>query len=221
MEIVLVEDDERLANQLLPALEEAGLSVVWAKNVRSGLTTINEQRPSLVLLDLNLPDGSGLDLLRELRRRDGVPVIVLTARLLGEDKVAALDLGADDYVTKPFWNDELLARIRAVLRRQDRVRGPDRVLMFGQVHVDLEARTVQVGGVDAALTPTEYELLRYFLKREGEALRRDRLIEMVLLDEDASETTLRAHVSRLRQKLGEDGQRIRTVWGIGYRFDAS
>jgi two-component system response regulator MtrA len=220
VQIVLVEDDERLGEQLVPALEEAGYDARWARDVREGLRAIRDERPALVLLDLNLPDRSGFELLEELRERDSVPVIVLTARLLGEDKVRALDLGADDYVTKPFWNDELLARIRAILRRRDRVVQPDRVVVFGTVRVDLEARQVRVAGSPASLTPTEYELLRYFVQREGQALRRERLIDMVLLDDEASETTLRAHISRLRSKLGEDGNRIRTVWGIGYRFDA-
>ncbi|MCA9491780.1 MAG: response regulator transcription factor [Myxococcales bacterium] len=220
VKVLLIEDDERLAAQARPAIEGAGFECVWAPDALRGLSAVGEERPDLVLLDLMLPDRSGFSVLEELRSRSAIPVIVLTARVLGEDKVAALDLGADDYLTKPFWDQELIARIRAVLRRQRAVHDAE-VFAFGQVRIDLGSRNVQVDGVDVRLTPTEFNLLTYLLRRPGQALRSERIIDMVLLTEDASLPALQAQMSRLRRKLGEDGRRIQTVWGIGYRFDPS
>ncbi len=221
LRVLLVEDDVLLGQQLKPELERAGFEVFWSRSVRAGLADHQKLDPDVVLLDLMLPDGSGYALLETLRKESETPVIVISARILGEDKVRALDLGADDYVTKPFWTNELTARMRAVLRRHVTMREPNRNLVFGQVEIDLAAREVFVTGQRVSLTPTEFALLEFFLERPHQALRRERIIDSVLRNPDAATEALQTPISRLRKKLGEDGSRIQTVWGIGYRFDTS
>lgn len=216
--LVLIEDDERLARQLLPALAHAGYPSQWAATAGEGLEAIKLHDPDLVLLDLMLPDGSGFEVLRALRAGSAVPVIVLTARLLGQDKVRALDLGADDYITKPFWTEELCARIRAVLRRGVLSPSAPDCLRFGAVEIDVGARAISVAGERKHLTVTEYDLMIYLAKRPGRVVLREHLIDAVLPGEDSAFEALQAHISRLRRKLGEDGKAIVTVRGIGYRF---
>jgi two-component system response regulator MtrA len=217
--ILLVEDDLRLGEQLQPELERAGHQVTWKRDAKTGLNTFFELEPDVVLLDLMLPDGSGYNLLKAIRKESTTPVIVISARSLGEDKVRALDLGADDYVTKPFWTNELTARIRAVVRRLGGVREPAKESEFGDVSIDKVARLVYVSGVDVSLTPTEFELLTFFVDRPQQALRRERIIDAVFKNPDSATEALQTHISRLRKKLGIDGARIETVWGIGYRFN--
>lgn len=216
MHLLLVEDDEAIAEKLQHELEREGYACTWASTVAEGLTRLGSGRPELVLLDLNLPDGSGFDFLRKVREGSHIPIIVLTARLLGDDKVRALDLGADDYVTKPFWTNEVVARIRAVSRRHHLVPRPGMRLRFDDVVVDLSSMSASVSSNPAQLTPTEFDLLAYLLQHPDEALTQSRLADRVL--EDAPPDAVRVHVSRLRKKLGEAGARIETVWGIGYRF---
>lgn len=214
-DLLLVEDDPALGSLLAEDLDAAGYTCTWAPTLADARLVLGRDPVCLVLLDLMLPDGSGFDLLQEIRARSEVPVIVLTARTFSEDKVQGLDLGADDYVTKPFWTEELLARIRARLRRTapaEARRG------FGDVRVFTEARRVEVGGEDVRLTPTEYALLDTLLRQQGKAVRREELARASLEDGDSPDN-LQAHVSRLRKKLGPDGAWIRTVWGIGYRLD--
>ena len=217
--ILMVEDDLRLGEQLKPEIERAGHEVEWARDSRSGLAAFNEREPDIVLLDLMLPDGSGYNLLKTIRASASVPVIVISARSLGEDKVRALDLGADDYVTKPFWTNELTARIRAVARRLSGQRTSGRDAEIGDVSVDMVARKVFVANEPVSLTPTEYDLLKFFIDRPEQALRRERIIDSVFRNPDSATEALQTHISRLRKKLGRDGTRIETVWGIGYRFN--
>jgi DNA-binding response OmpR family regulator len=217
--ILLIEDDSTLGDLLRVELDRAGYECVWARDASTGLDAFHAHHPALVLLDLMLPDYSGFFVLERLREVSQVPVIVLTARHLSSDKVRGLDLGADDYMTKPFWNEELLARVRARLRRNTAPQAARRV-SFGAVCIDLDARTVTISGETEHLSPTEYALLVYLVERDGRAVRGEQLAEAVLTGEDTTRTALQTHVSRLRRKLGEDGQRIRTVWGIGYRFDS-
>ncbi|MBV70691.1 MAG: DNA-binding response regulator [Myxococcales bacterium] len=219
MKILLVEDDLRLGEQLKPEIERAGHHVHWARDARTGLSAFLENEPDVVLLDLMLPDGSGYTLLKKIRVNHTTPVIVISARSLGEDKVRALDLGADDYVTKPFWTNELTARIRAVVRRLGGSRDNVKDTAFGNVVVDMVARQVAIDGTTVALTPTEFELLRFFIERPKQALRRERIIDSVFRNPDSATEALQTHISRLRKKLGNDGSRIETVWGIGYRFN--
>lgn len=216
--ILLIEDDEKLGELLVEELTRASHTCVWCGDGETGLVELRSEPPDLVLLDLMLPGRWGFHVLEEIRRDSAVPVIVLTARLLGEDKVRALDLGADDYITKPFWTGELLARIRAVMRRAGGAVSVSPEAGFGAVRVNRQARQITVDGVDCELTPTEWALLSYFLDRPGQALRRDELIHAVLPGTGSARQALQTQVSRLRQKLGTDGERISTVWGIGYRF---
>lgn len=200
-------------------LRGAGWTVTWARSAYDG----RRRAPSdwdAILLDLGLPDGSGLDLLQELREAGSrVPVVVLTARVRGPDKVKALDLGADDYVTKPFWTDEVLARLRAVVRRSEgRAPAAARTVRIGGCVLNLDARRLTRGDQVVALTPTEYAILEYLAERIDRPVRRAQIGDAVLEVEDAHDSALQAHVSRLRRKLGPDAEHLQTVWGIGYRL---
>ena len=220
MKLLLIEDDAAIAEKLQKELSRAGHECAWVEGIRDGLRALDTERPELVLLDLMLSDGDGFDFLAEARTRSRVPIIVLSARLVSDDKVRALELGADDYVTKPFWTNELLARIRAVIRRHHAVPRPGVLCRFDEVVVDLSAMTAEVSGSPAQLTPTEFDLLAYLLQHPGEALSRERLVERVLSSDEATRDALRIHISRLRKKLGAAGARVETVWGVGYRFAA-
>lgn len=214
--ILVVEDDALTAQVIRDALTFFGYEVEVARDGEAALAQFVATEFDLVLLDLILPSVSGLEILAEVRRRSDVPVIILTARDEGEEKVAGLDLGADDYVTKPFRSDELLARVRARLRRLPG-RVADRVQTLGDVVIDLGARLVTVAGEPAHLTPTEFRLLEILVEHSGLTVLRDDLV-LALGGEDATEQALQTHVSRLRRKLGADGDRIKTAWGVGYRL---
>jgi len=214
--ILVVEDDALTAQVIRDALTFFGYEVELARDGEAAMALFVASEFDLVLLDLILPSVSGLEILAEVRRRSDVPVIILTARDEGEEKVAGLDLGADDYVTKPFRSDELLARVRARLRRLPG-RVADRVQTLGDVVIDLGAPLVTVAGEPAHLTPTEFRLLEILVEHLGLTVRRDDLV-LALGGEDATEQALQTHVSRLRRKLGADGDRIKTAWGVGYRL---
>jgi DNA-binding response OmpR family regulator len=222
--ILLIEDDPRLGAQLKPEIERAGYECHWCRDAASGLEAIEKTTPDLVLLDLMLPDQSGFEVLSILRKNSPIPVIVITARALGEDKIRALDLGADDYLTKPFWSDELAARMRAVMRRYGSVnteanKTDGETYEFGEVKVDWRAHSVFVQGKVCRLTPTQFSLLKYFIEREGQALASERIVAAVFQHETSATEALQTQISRLRKKLKVDGHCIKTVWGIGYRFD--
>jgi len=217
--ILLVEDDHELSKQILATLRAAGFEPTWWSAGRhvepdalAGL--------SLIILDLMLPDTYGLDILKELRATGAeVPVLVLSARNETADKVRALKLGADDYMTKPFWPQELVERVRARLRRPSMQRGD--ALALGKLHVDFASRTVEVAGQAVELTRVEFKLLTALARRPGVAFTRAWLVEHVLdPDREGSERTLDVHVSRLRKKLGSE-VKLETVWGIGYRLEGS
>lgn len=218
--LLVIEDDRRLGEALRAELRGAGWTVEWAKTGSSGLHRATSEAWDAILLDLGLPDRSGLEVLSSLRDEGSTtPVLVLTARVRGADKVKALDLGADDYVTKPFWTDEVLARLRAVLRRTGgRVPPSARTVRLGSCILNLDARRISRGDEAIALTPTEFSLLEYLAERLDRAVRREQISDDVLGLEEAHESTLQAHVSRLRRKLGPDADRLQTVWGIGYRL---
>lgn len=214
--ILLVEDDEALGAQIVEHLEGAGFELTW---VRDGDDALREDPEAfvLVVLDLMLPGTYGLDVLKRYRAESDVPVVILSAREDTSDKVRGLSLGADDYLTKPFWPEELVARVRARLRRPLLSRGD--VIELGPLRVDLGAREVRLGGAVVELTRVEHDILAALVKRPGMALTRAALVEAALdPDRQGNERTLDVHVSRLRKKLGEAGALIETVWGIGYRF---
>ncbi len=214
--VLLVEDDERLGRQVAAQLLRAGFQPTW---LRDGDAALREdpRAYALVVLDLMLPGAYGLDVLKAFRRTSEVPVLVLSARDDTADKVRALQLGADDYMTKPFWPEELAARVQARLRRPILQRA-DGVSM-GPLTVDLSARRVAVEGRDVDLTRVEFDLLAALCRRPGAAVPRERLAAEVLDPErDGTERTLDVHVSRLRKKLGAAAPCVATVWGVGYRL---
>lgn len=218
--LLVIEDDRRLGEALCAELRGAGWAVEWVRDGTRGEQRGKEEDWDAILLDLGLPDRSGYDVLAGLREvQSPTPVLVLTARVRGADKVKALDLGADDYVTKPFWTDELLARLRAVLRRSGGAApAKARTVRLGGSTLNLDARRLARGDEHIPLTPTEYEILVYLAERLDRAVRREQISDAVLGVEDASESALQSHISRLRRKLGPDAKRLQTVWGIGYRL---
>jgi DNA-binding response OmpR family regulator len=224
--VLLIEDEESIATPLVGALEREGFAVQHAANGRDGLDAAARDEIDLVLLDLMLPDMDGRDVCRELRRTSNVPVIMLTARGLETDRVVGLELGADDYVVKPFSVAELAARIRAVLRRTaERAASPRDVLSVGDVELDRRTWTARVGGQPLELARREFELLALLLDRAGEVVTREELMREVWDTEWMGATkTLDVHVSTLRKKLGDDPaapRYIHTVRGVGFRFAAA
>ena len=215
--ILVVEDDAQLGAQIVEHLEGAGWETTWLDD--GDAAAREDPAPyALVVLDLMLPGTYGLDVLKRYRLTSDVPVLILTARDHPADRVRGLELGADDYVTKPFWPEELIARVKARLRRPVMTRKG--AITVGALRVDLAARAVEVDGAEIELTKVEFDLLAELLRRPGQALTRDALVDRVL-DPDRMGTTrtLDVHVSRLRKKLGSESVRIATVWGIGYRFE--
>ena len=220
---VLVVDDEPPIRKLLRmGLSAQGYDVLDAPNGKTALELLDE-KPNLVILDLGLPDIDGLELLRRIRhRQEGLPVVVLSSRGDEAGKVAALDLGADDYVTKPFGMDELLARMRAALRHQLQVHGERPVFHVDELSVDLVRRIVKVGDKEAKLSPKEYDLLRLLVQHAGKVLTHKFLIGE-LWDETVDSQFLRVYVRQLRQRIEPDPERPRyilTETGIGYRLRA-
>lgn len=216
--ILLVEDDERLGRQVAAHLERAGYATTWVRDGAEALSSPLDGL-ALVVLDLMLPGADGLDVLKRVRGEADLPVLVLSARQDARDRVRALELGADDFVAKPFWPEELLARVAARLRRP--VLRREGVLSLGPLELDVAARRAAVDGAELALTRVEFDLLAALAGRPGTAVPRTWLAEHVLDPEgEGGERALDVHVSRLRKKLGSAGARIATVWGIGYRLDA-
>jgi two-component system, OmpR family, response regulator len=219
--VLLVEDDRRLGALTREYLESHGVSVTVVEDGRRGLDEALHGRWDAVLLDLMLPGMDGLEVCRELRARSDLPVIILTARGEEADRVMGLELGADDYVAKPFSPRELLARLRAVVRRAKGRAGPARgLLRVGGLIVDPGARRVSLDGRDVALTGYEFALLEALARRAGRVLSREQLMELARGSaEEAFDRSIDVHVSRLRQKLGDDPKRprlIKTVRGSGY-----
>jgi two-component system KDP operon response regulator KdpE len=220
---VLVIDDEPPIRKLLRmGLTTQGYEVLEAANGKVALELLS-QHPALIILDLGLPDIRGDELLRMIRARDdGVPVVVLSSRGDEAGKVQALDLGADDYLTKPFGMDELLARLRAALRHQLQVHGERPVFRCGELSVDLVRRIVKVGDREVKLSPKEYELLRVLVQHAGKVLTH-RFLLKELWDELTDAQYLRVYVRQLRQKIEADPERphyVLTETGIGYRLRA-
>ena len=221
--VLLVEDDIRLANLTREYLEGHGLVVSHVADGRRGLEEASRGRFDAVLLDLMLPGKDGLEVCRELRARSDVPILVLTARGEEADRVMGLELGADDYLAKPFSPRELLARIRAVVRRARGRAGPARAAVrVGGLHLDPGARRATLDGREIPLTGYEFTLLEALARRAGRVLSREQLMELARGSaEESFDRSIDVHVSRLRQKLGDDPKRprlIKTVRGAGYLF---
>jgi two-component system response regulator RegX3 len=222
--ILLVEDEESITAPLAEALAREGFDTSVAGTAAAALELAKDVRPDLVLLDVMLPDGSGFDVARELRRDSRVPIIMLTARGEEADRVAGLELGADDYVVKPFSARELVARVRAVLRRAAEAgeRRPEGALAVGDVRLDPDRRSTTFQGTELELSRKEFELLRLLMENSGSVVTRERLIDEVWdTNWFGSTKTLDVHVSGLRKKLGDDSNApryIHTVRGVGFRF---
>ena len=220
--ILVVDDEPKIATLARDYLEHAGFAVLTAGDGPAALATIRQRRPDLVVLDLGLPGLDGLDVTRELRRDSTIPIVMLTARDDELDKLLGLELGADDYLTKPFSPRELVARVRAVLRRADRPPEVAETIHAGDVVLDLPRMRVEVAGTAVELTPTEFQLLATLASRPGRIFTRAQLLDA--LHGVAFETYERAidsHVKNLRRKLEPDPRRPRyvlTVYGVGYRF---
>lgn len=221
---VLVIDDEPPIRKLLRmGLTTQGYEILEAPNGKTALEKLGEE-PAMIILDLGLPDIQGHELLRTIRaRNDGVPIVVLSSRGDEAGKVQALDLGADDYLTKPFGMEELLARLRAALRHQLQVKGERPVFRTGDLSVDLVRRIVKVGERDVKLSPKEYDLLRVLVQHAGKVLTH-RFLLKELWDELTDAQYLRVYVRQLRQKIEADPERpqyVLTETGIGYRMRAA
>jgi DNA-binding response OmpR family regulator len=215
--VLVVEDDSALGGQIVDRLRRAGFECDWCRTGTAAME-LEPQGYDLVVLDLMLPGVFGLDVLKAFRERADVPVVVLSARNETTTKIRALELGADDYVTKPFWPDELLARLEARLRRPA-LQKTD-ILEQGPLRIDLGARRLFVSGREVEVTKIEFDILASLGKRPGTAVSRTWLVQNVLdPDREGTERTLDVHVSRLRKKLGALGARVVTVWGVGYRLE--
>jgi two-component system response regulator RegX3 len=224
--ILIVEDEESLADSVRYNLEREGYQVTVAGDGREALDRFRRESPALVILDLMLPELSGLDVCRTIRSESDVPIIMVTAKDSEADKVTGLELGADDYVTKPFSVRELISRVRAHLRRA-RMHGgeePDEVLVGGPVRMDVQRHEVRVDGDEVAFPPKEFELLEALLRRKGRLLTREFLIEEVWGSDYFGDTkTLDVHVKRIRRKIEPDPHdptHLVTVRGLGYKFVA-
>jgi two-component system response regulator RegX3 len=225
--VLIVEDEEAMAAPLAFLLEREGFSAVIAATGPDGLTEFDRGGADIVLLDLMLPGMNGIEVFKELRARSAVPVIMVTARDTEVDRVVGLELGADDYVTKPYSARELIARIRAVLRRTEPDGGEgveyDAVLESGPVRMDVDRHHVAVRGAEVSLPLKEFDLLEYLLRHAGRVLTRGQLIERVWGADYVGDTkTLDVHVKRLRSKIEPDSadpRHIVTVRGLGYKFE--
>ena len=223
--VLIVEDEPDIAGLMKHALERGGEMQVEIVNTgAAALKSVMEEPPGLVLLDLNLPFIDGLEVCRLLRGRPSsaaIPIIMVTARTGESDRVSGLEMGADDYVTKPFSLRELVARVRAVLRRPPPAADAERHPGYqkGRLAIDFEAVSVRVSGASVRLTKREFELLRFLVENRNRVLSRDRLLERVWgLDRQVETRSVDVHVGRLRGKLGQAGRQIETVIGMGYRF---
>jgi len=222
--ILIVEDEPSMAEAVAYALEQEGFEAVLASDGKVALEKVEEQPPDLVILDLMLPGISGWDLFRAFRRYGNVPVIMLTARVEETDRVAGLELGADDYVTKPFSMRELMARVRAVLRRTTATppAGASPIISRAGLSLDTERHEVQVDGEPVALSPKEFDLLAYLVKHSGRVRTRGQILEAVWGESEyLDERTVDVHIRWLRRKIETDPanpRRLITVHGVGYRF---
>lgn len=221
--ILVVDDEATIVEFVRINLEKAGFQVVSAADGETALALAAAEHPDLIVLDVMLPGRDGFEVCRELRRTTSTPIIMLTARDEDIDKILGLELGADDYMTKPFNPRELVARIKAILRRVDRSGKNDgHVIVRGRLQLDLDRHQVTAGGRVVDLTPKEFELLELFMKNPGRVFSREMLLEQLWgYDFFGDSKTVDVHIRRLREKVEEDPSsptHILTVWGVGYKF---
>lgn len=221
--VLLVEDEEKIAGLLAGFLRQANFEVIAARDGRAGLHLALHEAPDVVLLDLMLPDMDGLDVCRAIRQRSDVLILMLTARIEDTDRLIGLEMGADDYITKPYNPREVIARIRAFLRRANGLLTVEpKALRQGDIEINPTARSCTVRGQSVVLTPTEFAILETLMKQPGSVFTREQLMTDALgYDYAAYERTIDAHVRNLRRKVEHDmsdPQYILTVFGIGYKF---
>ncbi len=220
--VLIIEDEPELVKVLRSYLEQAGFSVLTAQRGDSGLSLWEQKKPDLVLLDLNLPGMDGLDVARSIRRTSSTPVIMLTARVEEADQLVGLELGADDYITKPFSPRLVVARVRALLRRTEPAQETRQMLRLSDLEIDLDGHTVHRSDALVELTPTEFNLLVALVSQPGRAFTRLQLLDASQgTAYEGYERTIDAHIKNLRAKLELDPKNpryIETVFGVGYRF---
>ncbi len=223
--ILVVDDDKQIVRLLKSYLEQAGFAVLTAYDGESAMRTIRHDRPDLIVLDLMLPGRDGFDITRWMRADAtlaSTPILMLTARLEDTDKILGLELGADDYLTKPFNPREVVARVRAILRRAGGPVAAPHVIEIGSLRLDLDGHTLQVDSQPIELTPTEFEILRALMSSPNHAFTRSELIEKALgYSYEGLERTLDSHIKNLRKKIEADPTQpryIETVFGVGYRL---
>lgn len=222
MKILIIEDEPSLADVIASGMTQAGYDVIVANDGVTGLALARSERLSLILLDIMLPGMDGWQVCAELRKdRNTIPILMLTARDAVRDRVHGLEIGADDYLPKPFDFTELVARVSAILRR-DRV-NKARVIQVGDLEIDTTSRVVRRAGKDISLTPREYTLLEALAAHEGQILSRDIIQERVWMDDDSLSNTVDVYIGTLRKKIdaGHDDRLIQTVHGVGYVLRAS
>ncbi len=217
--ILVVDDEPNIADLVELYLRREGFRVLKAGSGEDGLRNVNDHRPRLVVLDVGLPDVDGLEVCRRLRATSRIPVIFLTARDTEVDRVLGLELGGDDYVTKPFSPAELVARVKAVLRRAEGGAAPAEIVQVGDVAIDVGRREVRVHGAPVTFTTKEFDLLKFLADRPGLALSRQQILDGVWgYDWFGDVRTVDVHIAQVRKKVA-DGARIDTVRGVGYRLD--
>jgi two-component system alkaline phosphatase synthesis response regulator PhoP len=220
--ILVVDDEARIVKLVRDYLERAGFDVIAAPDGEMALRLARRQQPDLIVLDLMLPGVDGLDVCRRLRRESGVPIIMLTARVEEADRIVGLELGADDYVTKPFSPGELVARVRATLRRANGQLEPATVVRAGDVELNTAALTAEFAGRPVDLTPTEFQLLTTLVRQPGRIFSREQLLKAVHgIAFDGFDRSVDSHIKNLRRKIEPDPRLpryIQTVYGVGYRF---
>ena len=220
--VLIIEDEERIAHWVRSYFEQAGFRVWVEGNGRSGLHLARQEKPDLIILDLMLPGMNGMDVCKELRRETAVPIIMLTAKGQEIDKILGLELGADDYVVKPFSPNELVARARAVLRRANGEMQANQTLCGGNICLDLAAFSCTVADHPVDLSRTQFDLLKALIRNQGRALSRQQLLDAAFAgDYDGFERTIDVHIRRLRRRVEQDPanpRHIVTVFGIGYKF---
>jgi DNA-binding response OmpR family regulator len=220
--ILIVEDEPELVKVLRSYLEQAGYNVLTAYRGDSGLSSWEHKRPDLVILDLNLPGLDGLDVARQIRRKADTPIIMVTARVEETDRLIGLEIGADDYITKPYSPREVVARVRAVLRRSSTVPAVSPILRVADLEIDRDAHSVKISEQVIDLTPTEFNLLAALAGQPGRAFSRLQLSEAVLGNAyEGYDRTIDAHIKNLRAKIEPNPKSpryIETVFGVGYRF---
>lgn len=221
--VFIVEDEPDLRDTLKYNLENEGFSVEAFSNGEDFLSSVDKNKPNLVILDLMLPGLSGLDVCRKLRSNDnydGIGIVMLTAKSEEIDRIVGFELGADDYVTKPFSVRELILRVKVLLKKRTDDAANEQILEFGPILMNLEAHEVSIDGKIVNLTALEFKLLKHLLKRKGRVQTRDQLLGDVWgYSSEVTTRTVDTHIKRLREKLGEPGDLIQTIRGVGYRFN--